>query len=331
MSEDAEKNLHKAAGKAHKNSRGKKLLAVVLLVLVVIGGAVFVYAAGWLGGFKVAQYNKDDLGVFFIDVGQGDAILIRSPDGRFMMIDAGAGKSADLLVKTLKSYGVKTLDYFVLTHPDEDHVGGAAAILESFDVKAVLASDAGAATKVWRDTVAAIEEEGCAFLTVSAGNVYRFFENCDFKILGPVDVEAASDVNNQSVVLRLDYGKTSFLFTGDAGKEEEQSMLERFDAKEFSADVLKLGHHGSSSSSGQAFLSAVNPRFAVVSCGKNNAYGHPHASVLGALSERNVKVLRTDESGTVILQSDQENVEITSFIIQTPFEHFLAWVKSWFA
>ena len=204
------------AKRVPKNARWtkKKTAALLLLIVVVIASVVFAWLYGLFGVQVVSDYDESRLGVFFLDVGQGDSILIKSPEGRFMLIDAGTNEGGEELVNMLRSYNVETLDYFVLTHADADHVGGADDVLENFEVKTVLSSDVGADTKTWRDVLDAIEREGCADVTVSVGNRYTFSEDCTFTVLGPVDTE--TDRNNCSVVLRMDYGETSFLFTGRA-------------------------------------------------------------------------------------------------------------------
>ena len=170
------------AKRVPKNARWtkKKTAALLLLIVVVIASVVFAWLYGLFGVQVVSDYDESRLGVFFLDVGQGDSILIKSPEGRFMLIDAGTNEGGEELVNMLRSYNVETLDYFVLTHADADHVGGADDVLENFEVKTVLSSDVGADTKTWRDVLDAIEREGCADVTVSVGNRYTFSEDCTF-------------------------------------------------------------------------------------------------------------------------------------------------------
>ena len=314
-----------------KNARWtkKKTAALLLLIVVVSASVVFAWLYGLFGVQVVSDYDESRLGVFFLDVGQGDSILIKSPEGRFMLIDAGTNEGGGELVEMLRSYNVETLEYFVLTHADADHVGGADDVLENFEVKTVLSSDVGADTKTWRDVLDAIEREDCADVTVSVGNRYTLSEDCTFTVLGPVDTE--TDRNNCSVVLRMDYGETSFLFTGDAEKEAEERMLQRNGREALQADVLKVGHHGSSTSTSAEFLEAVSPSYGVISCGKDNTYGHPHQSTLDRLSAAGVQVLRTDEMGTVILQSDKEQIYAVGRTVETPLERYIAKLKNWVA
>ncbi len=302
--------------KSRKSTAGYKvLLSVVLLLLSV----VFLLFSGKLPGklkdfdirnlfentpqvMQSDRYDESQLGVFFLDVGQADCTLIRSPGGKYMLIDAGKNNGAAKLVKMLKGYGVSELEYMVLTHPHEDHVGGADTVLGNFKVKTVLMPDVGADSATWRDVMNAIEAEKCEEIIPLPGNTYKFFEGCSFTVLAPYDTD--EELNNCSIVLRLDYGETSFLFTGDAETEEEKSILENGRGSELKADVLKVGHHGSSSSTSKEFLSAVSPAVAVISCGEDNDYGHPHQSTLSALKNQNITFYRTDRSGTVLVQSN---------------------------
>lgn len=310
----------RSSGKGEE--RGKVILTAALALVCVLASLLGIYLRGGNpfeeifsffkdspGILESGEYKEDRLSVFFLDVGQADSILLRSPEGKFMLIDAAKNDGAPALLRTLKEFGVKELEYLVLTHPHEDHIGGADAVLEQFAVKTVLSPDVGSTSKSWRDVLDAIEKEGCKDLIARPGDTYGFFEGCTFTVLGPYDTD--EDLNNCSVVFRLDYGETSFLFTGDAEEREELSILENGGSSFLKADVLKVGHHGSSTSTCEEFLSAVSPRCAVISCGENNEYGHPHRSTLDALEDRGIEILRTDLSGTVMVQSDGKNLTVS--------------------
>ena len=304
-----------------KKMEPRQIVAAVVLFLVALAGAGYLWLYGFFNIEDVAVYDEKIPGVFFLDVGQADSILVKSPTGENMLIDAGKNDGADDLVKTLKEYGVDDIDYLILTHPHEDHVGGADTVLEHFEVKNVISPDIGADSKTWRDVVDAIEAEGCMDITASVGATYTLFEGCKFEILGPVDAD--TDLNNASIVLRLDYYENSFLFTGDAEKEAEEAILARVGKEKLDVDVLKSGHHGSSTSSSEEFLSAVTPNYAVISCGKDNSYGHPHKETLEKYSSRGIITYRTDKEGTVILQSDGESLYRVSSDPSTPLEKIL--------
>ncbi len=304
-----------------RKKNNQKLLAAIMLVLIGLLGTGYLWLSGLLGITDTTVYDETMLGVIFLDVGQADSILVKSPSGEHMLIDAGKNDTAEHLVQMLKDYKVDDIDYLILTHPHEDHVGGADTVLEHFEVKNVICPDIGADSKTWRDVVDAIEAEGCMDITASVGTTYTLFKGCKFEILGPVDAD--TDLNNASVVVRLDYFEKSFLFTGDAEAEAEKAILDRVGKERLDVDVLKVGHHGSSTSSCAEFLSAVTPSYSVISCGKDNSYGHPHSETVTALQKIGSQIYRTDKEGTVILQSDGESLYRISNDPSTPLEKLL--------
>ncbi len=292
----------------------QKRRALIILILVIIAAALYIYFF-LLPELKWLMPDTDGLGeeqmtVFFLDVGQADAALIESPDGTFMMIDAGKNNGADKLVRTLSSYGVETIEYFVMTHPDEDHIGGADSVLENFEVKNIIRPDCDNETDTWQDVLDAIEKEkseGANEIFAESGKSYSFFEGCDIEILSPIRIYSGSN-NNNSVVLRLKYDEATFLFTGDAEKTAETAMLHEIPRDMLKADVLKVGHHGSYTATSITFLTAVDPDYAVISAGKDNDYGHPHAVVLDRLEAQDAQIFRTDEQGTITFYTDGKEI-----------------------
>jgi competence protein ComEC len=250
-----------------------------------------------------------DLTVTYFSVGQGDAALIQCDD-EAMLVDAGTNASAQRLLQYLTDLNVTNLKYAVGTHPHEDHVGGLDAVINTIPVINVLMPDAVAETKTFDDVLSAVERHNLEITVPAVGEQYTLGEST-FTILAP-ERNGYGDLNNHSIVFRLDYGDTSFLFTGDAELESETEMLGSGGSDgtglPLKADVLKVGHHGSSTSTSQGFLDAVSPRYAVISCGKDNSYGHPTSTVLRRLQDAGVTVYRTDVDGTVILSSDGTNI-----------------------
>lgn len=303
-----------ASSKKRAKIYAAKVKATFLVIAVAV--ALLLYAFPGLRA-KLSEYFPfmdppreetpvtGDLDVHFIDVGQGDASLILTPEGNAMLIDTGESSEKELLIAYIESLGVDALDYLVLTHPHSDHIGGASAILSAFEVKAVLMPDAETDTATFLRVLEAIDEEGCG-VTVPKVNDTVTLGSAVFTVLGPVD--SYRDLNDTSLVLRMDYGSTSFLFTGDAEVPSEEDMLARHPSSAFKADVLKLGHHGSSTSTSTEFLSAVLPTYAVASCGENNEYGHPHRETLSLLTNKNITLLRTDEDGSVVFTSNGSKV-----------------------
>ena len=183
-------------------------------------------------------------------------------------------------------------------------------MFEACTVSTVIMPDCERDTKAYRNLIDAIEaEEDCEELEPQAGDVYTFCEGAAVTVLSPL-AEEYDDVNDYSVVLRMDYYETSFLFTGDAGTEVEKQMLDHWEEEKLDCDVLKVGHHGSRTSSSKAFLEAVTPEYAVISCGKSNKYGHPHAEIASRLEDEGAKVYRTDKLGSIVLTSDGDTVTV---------------------
>jgi len=248
------------------------------------------------------------LAAHFIDVGQGDAILLLvEPSGVAVLIDGGTRSSGQKVVQYLKAQGVEQLDLLIGTHPHEDHIGGLIAVLGAFPVKRVIDSGVPHTSKTWDDYMTGIEtqvEAGhCAYETPEGQSV-KLASNVTLEVLGP---EGKMDsLNNASVVCRVDFGETAFLFTGDAETAAEAKLLAS--GANLKADVLKVGHHGSSTSTSAAFLAAVAPSRAVISVGTGNTYGHPKEITLTRLASAGVTIYRTDTAGTVVLVSDGTSI-----------------------
>lgn len=253
------------------------------------------------------SYNMDDaapneMTVHFIDVGQGDAALIVMPTGETMLIDAGPDASQDRLVAYLRHHGVTRLTYALFSHTHEDHIGGADTVLRAFPTEKVILSSEETASWFFADLLEAAEDTGATCIYAKAGQTYTLGD-ATFEILGPRKMEY-EEGNDYSIVTRLVYGERKFLFTGDAEAYSEREMLAALPKESFSADVLKLGHHGSSTSTTRAFWDSVSPSYAIASCGKSNSYGHPHRETVEAAKERGVLLLRTDHHGNIRFRTD---------------------------
>ena len=251
--------------------------------------------------------NNETLKVHFIDVGQADSILIQAPTGENMLIDAGNNDDAKTIVSYLNAQGVKKVDVLVGTHPHEDHIGSLDMVIDTYDIGKIYMPKATATTKTFEDVLTAIQNKGLKITAATGGTNISFSPSAKVEILAP-NASKYEDLNNYSAVIKLTYGKTSFLFTGDAEDVSENEMLAR--GYDLRADVLKVGHHGSNSSTTEAFLAAVDPTYAVICVGKGNDYGHPHKEVLKRLSDAGIKIYRTDEAGTVVFATDGESIEI---------------------
>ena len=244
--------------------------------------------------------------VHFIDVGQGDAALVVC-DGKTMLIDGGKPHASSIIYTYLKNLNIDYLDYIVASHADDDHIGGLSAPLAKMKVDAILAPHTEADTRSWQSLATKTAEQGLSVTHPKAGE-HLAFGSSDIAFYGPI-TEDDSDRNNGSIVMKITYGETSFLFTGDAEREEEQQILNAgFD---LSATVLKVGHHGSKNSTTYPFLRAIMPKYAVISVGENS-YGHPTEDTLSRLRDAGAKVYRTDMQGDIIAASDGKTVTITT-------------------
>ena len=244
-----------------------------------------------------------ELKVHFIDVGQADSILIQQGNNN-MLIDAGNNDDEDTLRNYINNLGIKEFTYVVGTHPHEDHIGSMDYIINSFKVGKIYFPKTTATTKTFENLVNAVQNKGMQFTAPVVGEAFNLGE-AKCTILAP-NCDSYEDANNYSIVIKLEYGNNSFLLTGDAEDVSEKEMLSN--GLDLKADVLKAGHHGSKSSSTDAFLNAVNPKYAVISVGKDNDYGHPNKETLQKFSSRGIKVYRTDESGTIVVTSDGNNI-----------------------
>lgn len=240
--------------------------------------------------------------VHFLDVGQGDCTLIIC-DGEAMLIDAGDNDKGTKVQLYLKKHGVEKLKYVIGTHPDSDHIGGLDVILYKYDCGTVIMPDKSADSNTYRDVIDTLKYKNYSITYPVVGKEY-LLGNAKFVILGPRTIYG--DDNNCSVALKLYHGDNTFLFTGDAEEEAENDYL--YSGNDIKSTVLKVGHHGSKSSTGSSFLKAVAPAYAVISCGMNNEYGHPHASTLNSLRQQNCKVFRTDEQGSIVATSDGKSI-----------------------
>lgn len=284
----------------------RKWLALLLAFLFLVSGCGT--------GQPAADRSKEaPLVVKVLDVGQGDAILIRS-GSEVMLIDTGDVPAKEKLVSYLKAEGVKTIDKVLITHPHADHLGGMSAVLEQFSVKQIYDSGQTATTALYRNYLTQVKKKNIPFKVLASGDRIEMDGGVVLKVLAPektpiVAASGGTDLNNNSIVTKLVFGSFSMLLTGDAEQPEEAVML-KSNSSELKSQVLKVGHHGSNTSSSPAFLKAVSPEAAVVSVGANNDYHHPHPATLKKYAKAKINLFRTDLNGTVTVTSDGKTYNI---------------------
>ena len=244
--------------------------------------------------------------ISIIDVGQGDAILIKTAS-EAVLIDAGPGSSKNTLREYLTSRGVETIDYAIFTHPHEDHIGGAAMVMNDFAVKNVILPDVVHTSATFENMIDVIEKSGAEVHQALYGTQYDI-GGIRLTILAPIS-EEYSDLNDYSVAVRIDFGETSFMFTGDAEALVESQMLAKYSPAMLDCDFMKAAHHGSSTSNTREFLEAVSPDIVAISSEKGNSYGHPHKEVIADLNDMGVDIYRTDTMGTLVFITDGKEIK----------------------
>lgn len=283
-----------------KKKEIKNLLYSVIVLALLIGGY-------FTGNWNKSNSNEDTLGtadgeliVYFIDVGQADSIYIKDGNSN-MLIDAGNNADGPLLVKYLKSLGIKEFKYAVGTHAHEDHIGGMDDIIKNFTIDKYYMPNAISTSKTFEDVLDALNDKKISPTIPSIGDKFSL-EQAQFEVLSVGN--DASDLNDTSVVLKMTYNSTCTLFMGDASSNIEKNLLD----KDINCQVLKIGHHGSKYSSSDEFIKKVNPTYGIIMVGKDNKYGHPTKKALDVLNKYNVTIHRTDEEGTIIMKIKGDSI-----------------------
>ena len=283
----------------------KKLIASAVILTI----GLFVLLTGTDPSQAPKPIGENEAFFHFIDVGQGDAALIRTAEGH-ILIDAGTVVSEDILKACLDSLGVTELEYAVFTHPHEDHIGGADMVLGHFDVKRVVIAHRPEDAALWSPVIRAASANACEILYATPDMTFRVGDlTCT--ILAPLRTSYTEE-NNAGIVLRADFGETSALFMGDAEEDAETDLLAHYGTSSgglLDCDLIKVAHHGANTSSGKKFLEAVTPIHAVISCGKGNSHGHPEQSVLARYQAVQTQLHRTDLEGNLVFSSDGKKLQ----------------------
>lgn len=307
-------------------SKSKKGLISILVILIafVIG---WQFITRFTAPIEVSSVptpptsNESLMTVEYLDVDQADCELIFLPDGKILLIDAGERGDGEEIVSYLKSKNIIKIDYLIATHPHSDHIGGMSDVIDSFEIGKIFAPRVAGndipTSKTYKDFLTSVQNKGMKISSARSGTT--LFEGADYKAecFAP-NSDDYDELNDYSVTVKLSYGIHSFLFTGDAEALSEVEMINA--GFNLDCDVLKVGHHGSDSSSSDAFLRATTPKYAVISCGEDNSYGHPHRETLNALEKLNglEKLLRTDYDKTIIFTSDGKTEDGIRFTTKNP-------------
>ncbi len=282
--------------------RFRFLLLTIFLALAIL----CVYVSLSSGGQRVFVFGSPVtpyLSVAFLDVGQGDAIFIETPDGVQILIDGGPDSSVLRQLPKQMPFLDRSINMVLATHSDKDHIAGLVAVLQRYKVKTLIHTNNKNDTAVARAFDQASNNEGALIYNASAGQQFQLGASTTLLILSPAGNPEEWESNTASIVAQLKYGEVEFLLTGDASLNIEEYVGKTYGTL-IESEVLKLGHHGSRTSTADLFLDAVTPEYAIVSAGKNNRYGHPHQEVLDKLSSRNIKVLNTAAEGTILFKTD---------------------------
>lgn len=297
-------------------SKGKTLnKKLVYLIVIVIVAIVSAFGSNFDKITETPQDSQNtvnhysDFKVHYIDVGQGDCALVEC-DGKTLLIDAGENGYEQTVINYLYSRGVEKLDYIVASHQHSDHIGGLPEVIEEFGMDNIimpeLTQKQTPTNSTYKAFLKAVKNSGASGIYSKVGSVYNL-GSATFEILGPVS-NNAEDINNMSIILKVTYGENTFLFTGDAESDEEKEVVST--GADLDSDVLKVGHHGSYTSSCKEFLEAVTPEICVIMCGENNDYGHPHDAATDRISNYTDEVYRTDICGNIVISSDGTNLDV---------------------
>ena len=250
---------------------------------------------------------NENIKIHFIDVGQGDSIFIELPNNETMLIDAGESSKEKIVSEYINTLGYNKINYVIGTHPHSDHIGGLAHIINSFNIEKIYMPKALSTSKTYENLLNTIYKNNKNIITAKAGIKIIDEDNLKINILAPNN-NNYSNLNNYSVVIKINYKSKSFLFMGDAEILSENEIL-----TDVSADIIKIGHHGSDTSSSESFLSKVNPKYAIIMVGENNKYNHPNQTILDRLERNNIITYRTDLNGNIVITSDgnEINVEVS--------------------
>ena len=246
--------------------------------------------------------KKSLLSIHMIDVGQGDSILVQTPTNKNILIDGGDEDSENIIISYLRQKRIKTIDIIIATHPDSDHIGSLDNIIKKFNVNSIYMPEQSTDSEAYQNLINSCTDKNLSIQHLYKNDVLNIDNNINIYVLSPSYIQEESNLN--SIVFKLTFNDNSFLFMGDAEEENEKEILHSF--KLNNINFIKIGHHGSNSSSSLEFIKKISPDIAAISCGYKNQYGHPHREVINNLKQNHVSIYRTDRIGEIVFYSDGE-------------------------
>lgn len=291
--------------KRHKGNKKAQIITIIVFSIIALGSIFF--NKDLIPSKSTLGQVKGNLEVSYLDVGQGDSEYIRVNDFD-ILIDAGPRSDTDKLLKQLKAKNIDDFEMVIATHPHEDHIGGMAKIFEKYAVKSFYMPKVNHTTKTFENMVNAVSKEGIKIQPIKEGMTFDLGQGAKMDVYSPMH-ESYEEFNDYSPIIKLTFGNNKLIFTGDAEADVEKDVLAKY-ATDLRADILKFGHHGSSTSSSDEFIKAVSPKYGIISCGADNKYGHPHTETLDKIKKYNIQAYRTDTQGQITLTSDGNNISI---------------------
>lgn len=315
MSKNKDEKIKDAFVKNMKKHKGnKKAQLITVIIFGIIALCTVIFEKDYFNEFINSNNNnlnevQGNLEVSYLDVGQGDSAYIRVNDFD-ILIDAGPRSDSDRLLEQLKAKNIDDFEMIIATHPHEDHIGGMVDVFKEYAVESFYMPSVTHTTKTFENMVNAVAKEGLKIQTIKEGMKFDLGNGAEIEVYSPI-YESYEEFNDYSPIMKLIFGETELIFSGDAEAHAEADVVAKY-PDDLKADVLKFGHHGSSTSSTEEFLQSVSPEYGIISCGIDNKYGHPHRETLDKISKYNIKSYRTDTQGQITLTSDGKNIKITT-------------------
>lgn len=284
--------------------RSKKIITLLVTFLILIGIVFFKDTFAFDNHSDTSVFSPmDEISIYFLDVGQGDGIVITLPNNEVMLIDAGEKSKGKLVSEYIKNMGVKKINYLIATHPHTDHIGGLEEVINNIEVENIYMPKVVSNSKTFENLLKTIKMKNLSVKSAKNGVSIIDSDKLKVKFVAP-SKEKYSNLNNYSAVIKISYKDNSFLFMGDCEEECEK------DINEYNIDVLKVGHHGSNTSSSKKFINKIKPKYAIISVGNNNKYNHPSSEVLETLKSVGASIYKTSEFGTIVIRSNGEDINI---------------------